>query len=235
MVATQVRTSRLGAPRLGRRPSLLRRPARPLRLPRIFQPSLLVSLVRRLGRQPRRSPVQPLHQPGHAPSVPEGRRRLRLRVLLVATALHAQQAGDLVLLGLGLMHSWPALRRPREQATAIDFDHRQRGRAGHLGGQLPTAVLDGLMITLLCQFGADLVSQATNVAGADAGAAEQTQGQCRLLEGLELGGQLNDLPEPSGAVTVLVQTQRRPEGGKSPAGRWDSDRRVRCVGPVDPL
>ena len=62
-----------------------------------------------------------------------------------------------------------------------------------------------------------------------------TISQRRLLEGLQLGGGLNDLVQQGGAVTVLVQTQSRPEGGKSPAGRWDSDRRARSTGPVDPL
>jgi hypothetical protein len=55
------------------------------------------------------------------------------------------------------------------------------------------------------------------------------------VEGLELGGGLNDLVEQGGAVAVAVQAQRRPQGGKSPSGRRDSDRPVPGVGPVGRL
>jgi hypothetical protein len=111
--------------------------------------------------------VQTLDQTNHPSRVAEGCGRFRLRIGCVNRVLHAQEAGYLVLLRLSLMHPRSTPRRPRKYPSPIDFRYRQGRCAGHLGFQLTPAVALGLVITLVGQFGADLLSQTTDMARTD--------------------------------------------------------------------
>jgi hypothetical protein len=62
----------------------------------------------------------------------------------VRGAAQAEQTGNLVLLGLGLLHTRADAGLTRPQAAAIDFDHRHRRGRRNLRRQLPAAVLLGL-------------------------------------------------------------------------------------------
>jgi hypothetical protein len=175
--------------------------------------------------------MHPPHQAGHAGAVAEGRGRLRLRIVLVRAALHAQQAAEFVLLGLGLMHPRPAAGLPGEHPAAIDLDHGQLWRALDLGRQLPAAVPDGVGVAAAGQFGADFLGQAADLTRADVQAAGHAQGLGRLCKGVELGSEFDDLAQQGGAITVPVQAESRPQGGKSPGGSRDSGTQARWLAP----
>ncbi len=108
-----------------------------------------------------------LDQPLHPPWLEEAGRRLGLRVLIVRGAAQRRQAGDLVLLVLGLVDAAARPGRPRPQPAAIDLDDHRRRRLVHPRLQLTGAALLGLGIALPCQLGAHLVGQLLHVAGRD--------------------------------------------------------------------
>jgi len=128
---------------------------------------------------------QPFHlsdQALYPPRFGERLGRLRLGVLFVAITLQTDQASDLVLLVLGLMHTGATSRCARPQASAIDLDGRHLRRGGHSFGQLPSATLDCFLVPLLGHFSAHLVRKPFNVTRTD-GDASEAQGVGSVWEG----------------------------------------------------
>lgn len=168
-------------------------------------------VVVRRGRVPPAYPLVTARLPSHLLDQPldptrleEARRRLRLRVFLVLDTRERRQAGDLVLLVLGLVD--PAARpgRPRPQPAAIDFDdHRRRGLA-HTGRQLAAAPLLGLGIATPRQVSADFGGQLLHVAGRNRQAG-QPHGEGGIGKGGEACGGGNDLFEDGRGVAVAVK------------------------------
>jgi hypothetical protein len=103
----------------------------------------------------------------HPPRLQETRRRLGLRVLAALGALQRRQAGDLVLLVLGLVDAAARPGHPRPQPAAIDLDDYRRRRLAHLGFQLAAAALLGPRVALPRQVGADFAGQLLHVARRD--------------------------------------------------------------------
>jgi hypothetical protein len=166
------------------------------------------------------------------PRLLKRRRRFRLRVLRGGVAGQADQASDLVLLLLRLMHPRPAARRPGAQPPAIDLDGGDDGRRrrGPFRLHLPPPVRHGLGIPCGGQFAADEQGQFADVARADRHAG-QVQGEGGVREGEATTG-FNDHLQHGGAVAVAVQAPQGPGGGKSPGGSRDrgTPARVGSVG-----
>lgn len=127
------------------------------------------------------------------------------------------------------MHPRAAPGFPREQPTAVHFDRRQFRGAGHLGRQLPLPVLHRVVVAGLGHFDTGLAGQAADVTGADVQVGGHGQGLRCLREGVERGRQRDDLAQEGRAIAVAVQAEGGPEGGKSPGGSRDSDRKARLV------
>ncbi len=144
-------------------------------------------------------------------------------------AAESDQAGHLVLFALGLMHTRSALARPGPQTPTIDLDDHHLRHDAHPRGQFPATLLDDLGVPLLRQFVADFVGDPLDLRATD---FDPGQVECEggLGGGVQVPHGLSDLLQDVGAEVVVVQTQRRPEGGKSPGGIWDSGRSVRAVG-----
>ncbi len=155
-----------------------------------------------------------LHQANHAARVAEGGGRLRLGIGRVTGAVHAQQAGDLVFLGLSLMHPRPTPRCPRKHPRPIDFSYRQGWCAGYLRFQLAAAVLLGVGVALVGQFGADLVGQTTDMTRTDLQSLQQVHSQGRLQGGLECGVGFDNLLEQGGGYSRGRPDPASAAGGK---------------------
>jgi hypothetical protein len=155
MLATQVRSSGRGRRRVRRRRGRRRR------------------VVARLVPQ-RRLRRDLLDQTLNPPGIKEGWRRLRLGILVVDLPGHADQASDLILFRLRLMHPRSTTGLPRVQTAAVHLDDRQwrRGRHGRL--QLASPALLDLLIALGGQFGTDEVGQTRDMAGMAAWAADRS-------------------------------------------------------------
>jgi len=166
------------------------------------------------------------HQPLHAARLDQRRRRLRLRIVLGGATLEADQAGDLVFLGLRLMHPRAGAGRARAQAAAIDLDGYHVRHGSHPRRQLVLALPCHLVVAVRGQFGAELGGEAADVARADRDAG-QADGVGGGLVGVQAGGGVEDGRQHGRAVVMAVEAEHRAEGGKSPAGRRDSDRRAR--------
>jgi hypothetical protein len=108
-----------------------------------------------------------LDQPLHPPRLEKACGRLGLRVSAALDALQRGQAGDLVLLVLGLVDTPPRPGRPRAQPAAIDLDDHRRRCLAHTRLQLAAAALLGPGVALPRQVGTDLASQLLDVAGRD--------------------------------------------------------------------
>ena len=132
--------------------------------------------------------------PGSPAALPKRRRRLRLRVLLMHGALQTDQAGQLVLLVLGLMHPRPTVHFAGPQTPAIDLDGDHLRGTRHARRQLPTPALVGLRVAGPGQVGADLVRQLLDVACRDRQAG-QAQGEGGVGEGVQAGAGGDDLLE----------------------------------------
>ncbi len=164
-------------------------------------------------------PDQPLDPPG----LHQRRRRLRLGVFLVAVAGQADQAGDLLFLGLGLMHPGAAARLARAHPPAIDFHGDHLGWLGHPRRQLAPLPPGHLVVAGSGQLQADLSSDRADVTRADLQA-----GQACSVSGVgvrgQFGGSLSDLEQSRRAVAVAVQTQHGPQGKKSrrQTGQWQT-------------
>jgi hypothetical protein len=147
--------------------------------------------------------------------------------------VQSDQAGHLVLFALGLMHARSALARSSPQTPAIDLDDDYLRHDAHPRGQFPATLLDDLGVPLLRQFVANFVGDPLDLRATD---FDPGQVECEggLGGGVQLPHGLSDLLQDVGAEVVVVQTQRRPEGGKSPGGTGDSGRSARGVGGLVP-
>jgi hypothetical protein len=82
---------------------------------------------------------------------------------------------------------------------------------------------------LLDEFRPDLVSQSPNLAFADLD-VRHSDGIGGIAKRGEASSGGDDSFEDRGTVSVLIESQSRPQGGKSPVGNRDSERCVRPVG-----
>ena len=166
-------------------------------------------------------PLDLLHQTLHSSGQKERCRRLRLRILLVDPAFEGNQASDLVFLALLVMHPPSATRLAAAQTPAIDLDgdHHRRGRHSHR--QLAAAAKQDLVVALADQFGANLHSDALDLAGTDldTGEAECEGGVGKRAQ--TCGG-FDDPVQERGTEVVVIQTQGGAEGEKSRGGSRDS-------------
>ncbi len=83
-----------------------------------------------------------------------------------------------------------------------------------------------LLVSLDDQLGPDGFGQPPDVATADRDVGQEPEGLGGRLEGRERGPGVNDLGEYGRTVAVGVKSQVGPLGGKSPADRRCSVRRV---------
>ncbi len=214
MVATQVRSSRTGPPdgtpatAGGVSAGGWRRHGR----------------VGRCRRRRGRRPLELLHQTGHAPAVAERHRGLRLRVAVVGVRTHTDQTGDLILLGLRLLHAGSGPCLPRAQPSAVGLDDCHRRRCRHAAGQLPAAIGRGLLVPLPRQVGTHLLGQTLDVAAADRHVGGDRQGDADQFKGLESAGEREDASLEVGSIAMVVQVQGGPERKKSrrQAGQWQT-------------
>jgi hypothetical protein len=127
------------------------------------------------------------------------------------------QAGDLVLLVLGLADTTAAVGGPRPQPPAIHRDGDHLRRHGHARRQLPPPALLGLLVACPRQLRADFLRQLLDRTGRDRQAA-QTPGEGGIGEGVQAAARGNDLVQQAGAVAVAVKARQGPLGGQSPGG-----------------
>ena len=144
-------------------------------------------------------------------------------------AAHADQASDLVLLGLGFMHPRPGPAPPRAQTAAVHFDHRHR--RGCRRRQVAAAVALGLLVPTLGQVGPHLLSQTLHVPAGQPHVSADLQGDGDLLERGQAAGERDDAFQQGRGVAMAVQAQGRTQRGKNPGGRPGSGRRVRGSSP----
>ncbi len=145
--------------------------------------------VGRCRRRRGRRPLELLHQTGHAPAVAERYRWLRLRIDVVGFGTHANQAGDLIFLGLRLLHAGSGPCLPRAQPSAVGLDDCHRRRCRYAAGQLPAAIGRGLLVPLPRQVGTHLLGQTLDVAAADRHVGGDRQGDADQFKGLESAGE----------------------------------------------
>jgi hypothetical protein len=155
--------------------------------------------VRRLARLPRHL----LHQPLDAARLQERRRRFGLRVLRTGRAAEGDQAGDLVLLVLGLVDAGAGARGAGADAPAVNLDGHDLRRRRHAHRQL-VAVLIRLAVPLRDQLAADLLRQRARVLRGD-GQARLGQGEGGVGEGAQPRRELDDQAQGGGGVTVVIQ------------------------------
>lgn len=139
--------------------------------------------------------------------------------------LEGYQTSDLVLLVFLLVNARLCVGGARTQPTAIDLDGHQLGGLGQAHRHAATS-LGCLGVALLRQGDAHLARQ-----GADVLRGEGQAGQRQRVGGVGERAQpargFGDQTPGGGTVGVVIETQERPLGGKSPADRRDSDRPVR--------
>ncbi len=163
----------------------------------------------------RRLALELPHQARHPAGVAERRRRLRLRVGGVDVAAHADQASDLVLLGLGFMHPRPGPAPPRAQTAAVHFDDRHR--RGCRRRQVAAAVALGLLVPTLGQVGPHLLSQTLDVPAGQPHVGADLQGDGDLLERGQAAGERDDAFQQGRGIAMAVQCRAGRRGKKIPA------------------
>ncbi len=137
---------------------------------------------------------------------------------------HTDQTGDLIFLGLGLMHSGASPCLSSTQPSAIGLDDHDRRRFLDAGRQFPAAILGGLLVPLPCQVGTHLLSQTLDVAAADRHIGGDRQSDADQFKGLESAGEREDASLEVGSIAMVVQVQGGPEREKSrrQAGQWQT-------------
>src|SRR4051812_14274477 len=123
------------------------------------------------------------------------------------------------------MYAGTTMRGPSAQTSAIDLhgDHFRNGF--HENGEFVVALKSDFAVSILDQFTAECNGHAMDVARTDLDTG-QMQGVSGIGKGSQSGSSLGNHLQHRGTVTVVIQTQRDPQGEKSPACSWDRSKRL---------